>query len=83
MSLSKRSDIKNHLSTRSGQSRHIKLVQPEDVANPGTADPIIAGDAVEVPNSPLHPIGTEPVANAQVGGSVGVPVDKPWHPRKL
>jgi hypothetical protein len=82
MSLNAKSDVKNHLSTGSAEplSSPIRLdTAPE--AESGTSGKHV--DAEENPKTPLHLIGAEPVADALVGGSVGVPANEPWHPRKL
>lgn len=76
MSLIKRSDVKNHLSTRTGARSPLG---PAPKAAPGDHET----DLLEDPNRPLHLMDAEPVANAQVGGSVGVPASEPWRPRKL
>jgi hypothetical protein len=75
MSLIKKSDVKNHLLTRSGST----TVR----AGAEHADENHAAEGTEIETKPLHLIGEEPVANAQVGGSVGVPDSPPWRPRKL
>lgn len=82
MSLDRNSDVKNHLSTGSMQS-HSSTVRLTAAVRPEAGAPDEQADAGENPNSPIHLIGEEPVANAQVGGSVGVPAAEPWRPRKL
>ena len=82
MSLNTKSDVKSQLFTGSAQSlsspiRLDTAVEAESGASGKQAD------VEENPKTPLHLIGPEPVADAQVGGSVGVPADEPWHPRKL
>ncbi len=82
MSLNTKSDVKSQIFTGSAQSlsspiRLDTAVEAESGASGKQAD------VEENPKTPLHLIGPEPVADAQVGGSVGVPADEPWHPRKL
>lgn len=82
MSLNRKSDVKSHLSTGSAQSlpSPIRL----DTAAEGSSETSgKRADVEENPKTPLQLIGAEPVADAQVGGSVGVPASEPWHPRKL
>ena len=82
MSLNTESDVKSHHSTESAQS----LSSPNRLDTAAEAESVASGkqaDAEENPKTPLHLIGPEPVADAQVGGSVGVPENEPWHPRKL
>jgi hypothetical protein len=81
MSLNTKSDVKSHLSTESAQSP-----SPNRLDTAAEAESVASGkqaDAEENPKTPIHLIGPEPVADAQVGGSVGVPENEPWHPRKL
>lgn len=80
MSLIKKSDVKNHFSKRSGNSVYpFGLKRPEKAANPEKQ-----GNVVDISISPSHPISSEAVPNAQVGGSIGVPADEgrsnktPW-----
>ena len=82
MSLNTKSDVKSQIFTGSAQSlsspiRLDTAVEAESGASGKQAD------VEENPKTPLHLIGPEPVADAQVGGSVGVPANEPWHPRKL
>jgi hypothetical protein len=75
MSLIKRSDVRNHLSTRSGSTSVFPFglsrrdAEPDPVSN-GTGTKAVETD---VSISPSHPISPEAVSNAQVGGFVGVP----------
>ena len=82
MSLNTKSDIKSHLSTGSAQS-HSSPILLDAAAEAGSQSSDKQAEAAENPETPLHLIGAEPVADAQVGGSVGVPANEPWHPRKL
>lgn len=81
-SLDTKSDVKSPLSAGSAQS----LSSPVQLDTTDEADSGSLGkqaDAEEDPKTPLQLIGAESVADAQVGGSVGVPANEPWHPRKL
>ena len=83
MSLIRKSDVKNHLSTRNAAQLPSGLA-PKAVATSAEAAAVDKeAPAQENPDRPLHLIDAEPVANAQVGGSVGVPANEPWRPRKL
>lgn len=83
MSLIRKSDVKNHLSTRNTARLPFGLTPKAAAASAETAAADKEAPAPENPDRPLHLIGAEPVANAQVGGSVGVPANEPWRPRKL
>jgi len=82
MSVKTKSDVKSHLSTGSAQSLSspIRLDTAAEVESGASGK---QADVEENPKTPIHLIGAEPVADAQVGGSVGVPANEPWHPRKL
>jgi hypothetical protein len=79
MSLIKKSDVKNHLFTGTSVFPY-GLTRP-DPKTDSEAD--LAGtppgtnvERADISISPSHPIAPEAVPNAQVGGSVGVPVEK-------
>ena len=75
MSLIKRSDLKNHQSTKTGTSVYpfgLKRRDAGAVAGSNTPDAKVEAD---VSISPSNPISQEEVPNAQVGGSIGVPAD--------
>jgi len=82
MSLNTKSDVKSQIFTGSAQSLSspIRLDTATEVESGASGK---QADVEENPKTPLRLIGPEPVADAQVGGSVGVPADEPWHPRKL
>ena len=74
MSLIKKSDEKDHLST--GASVYpFGLTRPNPRADPEGAAPGTNAEAADISISPSHPIAPEAVPNAQVGGSVGVPAE--------
>lgn len=79
MSFLRKSDVKNHLSTRSGTSTH-----PPDRPQPPARDadsaanlagnvPATGAGEGDLSISPSHPVSPEPTANAQIGGSIGIP----------
>lgn len=74
MGLIKKADVKSHLSTASTSVYPFGLKRseerPADSKNPGAN-----AEAANISISPSHPISPEVVPNAQVGGSVGVPVN--------
>lgn len=73
MNLFNKSDVKNHLSTKSGLSVYPFGLKRSDTGH-STEDPDAkAGSEISI--SPSHPISPEAVPNAQVGGSVGVPTE--------
>lgn len=73
MSLMNKSDVKNHLSTKSGISVYPFGLKRSDTAPPSEGtDPGTKVDA-DISISPSQAISPEAVPNAQVGGSVGVP----------
>jgi hypothetical protein len=73
MSLLNKSDVKNHLSTKSGTSVYPFGLKRSDTAPAAEgADPGAKVDT-DMSISPSHPISPEAVPNTQVGGSVGVP----------
>jgi hypothetical protein len=83
MSLIKKSEVQNYLSTRKAGRLPFGLA-PKAVTDAAAPLVIRKDGGVEGDRAtPLHLIGAEPVANAQVGGSVGVPAGDPWQPRKL
>jgi hypothetical protein len=73
MSLIKKSDVKNHLSTRTRASVYpFGLARPDYAANAQSNSSSEKANAPDISISPSRPISPEPVPNAQVGGSVGV-----------
>jgi hypothetical protein len=82
MSLNTKSDVKSPLFTENAQSLS-SPVRLDTAAEADSGSLVKQADAEEDPKTPLQLIGAEPVADAQVGGSVGVPANEPWHPRKL
>jgi hypothetical protein len=83
MSLIKKSDVKNHLSTRNSVRPPFGIAPKPAAVTSEPAPGSQETDLLEDSSRPLHPIGAEPIANAQVGGSIGVPTGEPWRPRKL
>jgi hypothetical protein len=83
MSLIKKSDVKDHLFTGApvypyGLTRPDPKTDPmADQAGTPPGTNLEVGDiSISISISPSHPIAPEAVPNAQVGGSVGVPVEK-------
>jgi hypothetical protein len=77
MSLIKKADLKNHLSTRTRTSVYpFGLIRSAQAANEPNKTTGTKADAPDIIISPSHPISPEPVPNAQVGGSVGVANDE-------
>lgn len=75
MSLIKKSDVKNHLSSRGTSVYPFGLKRSDAkpaVENNTRATP---ADSADISISPSHPISPEAVPNAQVGGCVGVPAN--------
>lgn len=72
MSLNK-SDVKNHLSTKTGMSVYPFGLKRSDTAPSPEGTDSGAKVDTDISISPSHPISPEAVPNAQVGGSVGVP----------
>jgi hypothetical protein len=90
MSVFNKSDVQKHLSTHAGATAAGNAGGNADETHTKYGPEVVAAEhekpaspAAEVETAPLHLIGEEPVANAQVGGSVGVPASEPWQPRKL
>jgi hypothetical protein len=75
MSLIKKADVKGHLSTASTSVYPFGLKRPEAKTDAESKDPGAQAEVADISISPSHPISPEGVPNAQVGGSVGVPVD--------
>lgn len=74
MSLIRKSDVKNHLSTRSGATLiPFGLARPNAVADRELKVTYIKPGETDISISPSNPISPEALPNAQVGGSVGVP----------
>jgi hypothetical protein len=74
MSLIKKADVKSHLSTASTSVFPFGLKRSEEKAS-DARNPGANAEAGDISISPSHPISPEAVRNAQVGGSVGVPVN--------
>jgi hypothetical protein len=73
MSLISKSDVKNHLSTRSGATLiPFGSTQPDAADREFKVTEIKPGET-DISISPSNPISPEALPNAQVGGSVGVP----------
>ena len=83
MSFLRKSDVKNHLSTRSGTSAHpLSHPQPpardvDSAANFESNVPTTGTGKGDLSVSPSHPVSPEPTPNAQVGGSIGIPQSQP------
>jgi hypothetical protein len=75
MSLIKKADVKGHLSTASTSVYPFGLKRPEAKAAVESEEHGAQSEAIDISISPSHPISPEAVPNAQVGGSVGVPVN--------
>ncbi|MGC2637499.1 MAG: hypothetical protein WA294_10005 [Acidobacteriaceae bacterium] len=73
MSLIKKSDVKNHLSKGSTSVYPFGLKRSDTTAD--GKEPGSPAEAADISISPSHPITPESIPNAQVGGSVGVPVN--------
>ncbi len=73
MSLIRKADVKSHLSTASTSVFPFGL-RRSDEKPADSEDPGANAEAGDISISPSHPISPEAVPNAQVGGSVGVPV---------
>ena len=74
MSLIRKSDVHNHLSTRSGDTvLPFRPARPEPSVDPETTPAGEKPDEKDISISPSKPISPEAVPNAQVGGSVGGP----------
>lgn len=78
MSLIKKSDVKNHLSTAntSVYPFGLKRSDTNTATNKAEEAKVPGGDAdvTDIHISPSQPNSPEAIPNAQVGGSVGVPV---------
>lgn len=74
MSPLKKSDVKNHLSTRSGISAFsFGQTTPKVPADSETKAPGTKPDDTDTTISPGHPFSPEAVTTALAGGSVGIP----------
>lgn len=74
MSLIKKSDVKNHLSTAGTSVYPFGLKRSDTKAVADIKDPGAHAEVPDMSISPSHPISPEAVPNAQVGGSIGTPV---------
>jgi hypothetical protein len=77
MSLIKKSDVKNHLSTRTGSTSVFPFGLTRPDAGPAQESKVSGAkrDTADISISPSHPISPEAVPNAEVGGSVGIPAN--------
>lgn len=75
MSLIKKADVKNHLSTASTSVYPFGLKRSDSKTDAKTNDAGAPPEVTDISISPSHPISPEDVPNAQVGGSIGVPVN--------
>jgi hypothetical protein len=74
MSLVKKSDVKSHLASTATSVYPFGLKR-SDGKPAESKDPGAKAEVTDISISPSHPISAEAVPNAQVGGSVGVPVN--------
>jgi hypothetical protein len=74
MSLIKKADVKSHLSTGSTSVYPFGLKRSDAKTAAEDDNPSAQAEVTDISISPSHPISPEAVPNAQVGGSVGVPV---------
>jgi hypothetical protein len=74
MSLIKKSDVKSHLSSVNTSVYPFGLKRSDTNTAAETDDRDAQAEVTDISISPSHPISAEAVPNAQVGGSVGVPV---------
>lgn len=72
MTLMNRSDVKKHLSTRSGSPSIFPsgLTRPDAVTAPASGDPETRADDTETSISPARTIAPEAVPNSPAGDSV-------------
>ncbi len=75
MSLIKKSDVKSHLSKTDTSVYPFGLKRSDTKTAAETGDPGAPAEVNDISISPSHPISPEAVPNAQVGGSIGVPVN--------
>ncbi len=75
MSLIKKSDVKTHLSTADPSVYPFGLKRSDTKTAADGKEPGTQAEVIDISISPSHPIAPEAVPNAQVGGSVGVPVN--------
>ncbi len=73
MSLIKKSDVKSHLSTATTSVYPFGLNRADTKTAPESNDFAAQADGADISISPSHPIASDTIPNAQVGGSVGVP----------
>jgi hypothetical protein len=73
MSLIRKADVKTHLSTASTSVYPFGLKRTERKAQAESKDTGPQAESTDLSISPSHPVAAEDVANAQVGGAVGVP----------
>jgi hypothetical protein len=74
MSLIKKSDVKTHLSSTDTSVYPFGLKRSDVAAGADSSEAAAPAKEQGISISPSHPIAPEAVPNAQVGGSVGVPV---------
>lgn len=75
MSFNRKSDVKDHLSTRTTQPLPSVPQRTNTAPLPESNSPGVKTDTPEV--VPFHPIAKEFSGQAQVGGGVGVPSGAP------
>lgn len=73
MSLIKKSDVQDHLAAKRTSIYPFGLKRPDAKPAGEGKNPGAPAEVVDISVSPSHPINSEAVPNAQVGGSVGVP----------
>jgi hypothetical protein len=72
MSLIRKSDVKNHLGVTDTSVYPFGLKRSDVEAGASSEEPGEDAPAAGISISPSHPIASEAVPNAQVGGSIGV-----------
>ncbi len=75
MSLIRKADVKTHLSTASTSVYPFGLKRSDTKAAAESQAPGAQAESTDISISPSHPISPEEVPNAQVGGSIGIPVN--------
>jgi hypothetical protein len=75
MSLIRKSDVKHHLSSTDTSVYPFGLKRSDTETTGDSKDTGTQAEVKDISISPSHPISPEAVPNAQVGGSVGMPVN--------
>jgi hypothetical protein len=75
MSLTRKTDIKSHLSSTDTSVYPFGLKKSDVKAAAGVEDAGAPAKGTDISISPSHPIAPEAIPNAQVGGSVGIPAN--------